>query len=60
MYVGSQMSEKELQRIQKIMAGGQITPEEKKRLTAQIEKLKAGSQISEAEFQRIKNYKSKR
>ena len=31
MYVGSQMSEKELQRLQKLMSGGQISEKEKKK-----------------------------
>lgn len=36
MYVGSQMSEKELQRLQKLMSGGQISEQEKKRIMQKI------------------------
>lgn len=53
MYVGSQMSEKELQRLQKLMSGGQITPAEKKRIMQQIKDM-TGSQFSEKERNRIK------
>lgn len=56
MYVGSQMSEKELQRLQKIMSGGQISEKEKKRISDQIQQLQGG-QMTDAEVKRL--YKMK-
>ena len=53
MYVGSQMSEKELQRIQKLMSGGQITPQEKKRIMQKIKDL-TGAQFTQKERNRLK------
>tara|TARA_B100001113_G_C21031378_1_gene588136 strand:- start:643 stop:834 length:192 start_codon:yes stop_codon:yes gene_type:complete len=48
-YVGSQMSEKELQRLQKLMTGEQLTEREKKRLNAKLK-----GQLTEREYERIK------
>lgn len=48
-YVGAQMSEKELQRLQKLMTGEQLTEREKKRLNAKLK-----GQLTEKEYERIK------
>ena len=48
-YVGAQQSEKEMQRLQKLMTGKGLTEREKKRLDAKLK-----GQLSEKEYERIK------
>jgi hypothetical protein len=48
-YVGAQQSEKEMQRLQKLMTGKELTEREKKRLDAKLK-----GQLSEKEYERIK------
>lgn len=53
MYVGAQSSDKEMQRLQKLMTGGQLTEREKKRIMQKIKDI-SGAQFTQAERNRLK------